>query len=353
MTGAGVTTTRPAGVAIPGQVVIASEILEDHFTQAQGPLQSAFTYRAEIGASGDVDYYYFYVGALSDVTLAESDGSSSRGCELYRYDGGYLSDLGSMGGSSTKQLEAGLYYVEAYGSTGAYDFTVTGAGVTTTRPAGVAIPGQVVIASEILETHFTQAQGPLQSAFTYRAEIGASGDVDYYYFYVGALSDVTLAESDGSSSRGCELYRYDGRNLIDLGSMGGVSVERLTGGLYYVEAYGSTGAYDFTVTGAKVGADAVGPTTSGRATSGKRNKAITLKYRIADISPSAVGVSLVVKNSRGKTVRRFALGTKRANTWLSVKWTPKSRGTFRYSVYAKDLAGNGQVKARGAKVAVR
>ena len=87
-------------------LAVADTEPNNHFTQAAGPVTSGVKVTGAITASGDVDYYYFYVGALSDVTLAENDGSSSRGCELYRYDGGYLSDLGSMGGSSTKQLAA-------------------------------------------------------------------------------------------------------------------------------------------------------------------------------------------------------------------------------------------------------
>ena len=51
-----------------------------------------------------------------------------------------------------------------------------------------------------------------------------------------------------------------------------------------------------------------------------------------------------------KTIRPTARNTA---TWYSAKWTPKARGTYRYYVYAKDLAGNAQSKVGSARVVVR
>jgi len=36
-----------------------------------------------------------------------------------------------------------------------------------------------------------------------------------------------------------------------------------------------------------------------------------------------------------------------------VKWTPKAKGSYRYSITAKDLAGNKQTKAPVSKVTVK
>jgi len=40
-------------------------------------------------------------------------------------------------------------------------------------------------------------------------------------------------------------------------------------------------------------------------------------------------------------VQTFRPTTRATATWYAVKWKPKAKGTYRYSVYAKDVAGNG------------
>jgi len=100
--------------------------------------------------------------------------------------------------------------------------------------------------------------------------------------------------------------------------------------------------------------DTTGPTTAGRATSGRRGHAIVLRYKIADLlSPRAKAIRIVVKNGHGTTVKTFRPTNKVTAAWFSVKWTPKARGTFRYYVYAKDLAGNPQRIKGSARVVVR
>ena len=46
------------------------------------------------------------------------------------------------------------------------------------------------------------------------------------------------------------------------------------------------------------------------------------------------------------------VGTKDVSTWYTQNWKPKHAGTFRYTVYAKDLAGNKQGHAGWAKLTV-
>jgi photosystem II stability/assembly factor-like uncharacterized protein len=100
--------------------------------------------------------------------------------------------------------------------------------------------------------------------------------------------------------------------------------------------------------------DTTGPTTSAKAASGRKGHAIDLEYRIDDnLSAQASNVTLLVKNANGTVVKRFDLGTKSTATWYTVKWRPGAKGTYRYSVYAKDLAGNAQSKVGSAKVTVR
>jgi len=100
--------------------------------------------------------------------------------------------------------------------------------------------------------------------------------------------------------------------------------------------------------------DTVGPITAGKATSGRKGRAITLRYRVSDnLSLKATAIRIVVKNSRGSAVKTFKPTSQNTTVWYSVKWTPKAKGTYRYYVYAKDLAGNGQSKVDSAKVVVR
>jgi hypothetical protein len=105
---------------------------------------------------------------------------------------------------------------------------------------------------------------------------------------------------------------------------------------------------------ATVRIDTLGPATSGKATSGVNRRAITLKYYVDDkFSPKVTSVVLAVKNSHGKVVKSFSLGTKTRRVWYYVKWSPTARGTYTYATTAKDLAGNRQSKAVAARVTVR
>ncbi|MDO9498080.1 MAG: hypothetical protein Q7J48_20420 [Nocardioides sp.] len=100
--------------------------------------------------------------------------------------------------------------------------------------------------------------------------------------------------------------------------------------------------------------DSSGPVTAGKYASGRVNRVIYLRYKITDnLSPKAKAIKVVVKNSRGKTVRTFLPTTRNTATWYSVTWRPKARGTYRYHVYAKDLAGNAQRIRGSAKVVAR
>ena len=100
--------------------------------------------------------------------------------------------------------------------------------------------------------------------------------------------------------------------------------------------------------------DTVGPTTFAKAASGRRGRAITLRYKATDaLSPRLLATRVLVKNSRGAVVNRYSLGKRTSARWYSLRWTPKARGTYRYYVYAKDLAGNVQSRVGSARVVVR
>jgi hypothetical protein len=100
--------------------------------------------------------------------------------------------------------------------------------------------------------------------------------------------------------------------------------------------------------------DTRGPVTKARSASGRRARALSLRYLVSDaLSPTATSLRIVVRNARGKTVRTLRSANCRTGAWQAVKWTPKARGTYRYSVYAADLAGNVQASVGSGKVRVR
>jgi peptidoglycan/xylan/chitin deacetylase (PgdA/CDA1 family) len=103
--------------------------------------------------------------------------------------------------------------------------------------------------------------------------------------------------------------------------------------------------------------DTTGPVTTASLTYAKVNHVVRLLYKATDnLSPKVKSVKVVVKNSHGKTVKTIWVSTaKYVGTWIwyAVSWTPKAKGTYRYYVYAKDLAGNAQSVRGWAKVIVK
>jgi len=99
--------------------------------------------------------------------------------------------------------------------------------------------------------------------------------------------------------------------------------------------------------------DTLGPTTAAKAAVGKRGQAITLRYFIADnVSPQATAVRVTITNARGVVVKRYRPGSTNTGVWRTLSWRPALRGSYTYAVYAKDLAGNAQVKVGRAKITV-
>jgi photosystem II stability/assembly factor-like uncharacterized protein len=100
--------------------------------------------------------------------------------------------------------------------------------------------------------------------------------------------------------------------------------------------------------------DSTGPSAAARTARGVRGRRIALRYRITDaLSSRATHVRIVIRNRRGRVVKRLELPDTATATWRTKRWTPKARGTYRYSVFAKDEAGNKQTAAGMARVIVR
>jgi hypothetical protein len=178
-----------------------------------------------------------------------------------------------------------------------------------------------------------------------------------------AAVTVTLSPVDGGSGVAKTQYRAKGAGTwLDKSAKRFVvaaPTNHSNDGTHDYEYRAIDNAGNVSATGAcLVQIDTTGPSTSGKSLSfkaakGKKGRAVSLKYRITDnLSSSATAVTLTIKDAKGKLVKKFALGTKVTNKWLTVKWTSKAKGIYKYSVSAKDLAGNKQIKAPGARITV-
>ncbi len=96
-----------------------------------------------------------------------------------------------------------------------------------------------------------------------------------------------------------------------------------------------------------------GPTTTAQAASGTRGHSISLRYFVADTSPRAKAIRLIVRNAGGIVVTTLTPRPTGTNAWHALKWRPSLKGRYSYAVYAKDSAGNVQVKVGRAEIKVR
>jgi hypothetical protein len=182
------------------------------------------------------------------------------------------------------------------------------------------------------------------------------GVVDGAWYRTGLLVTVTASEPFGESGVASLTYTLDGGEPVTIfGGAVEVSVPLLPNAAHTLSFSATDGAANSSpVQTVRFTCDSTGPVTAGKAVSGRVNRAIYLPYRITDnLSPKAKAIKIVVKNSRGKTVKTFLPAAKNTGTWYRAKWVPKAKGTYRYYVYAKDLAGNAQRTRGSAKVVVK
>ncbi len=104
--------------------------------------------------------------------------------------------------------------------------------------------------------------------------------------------------------------------------------------------------------------DTVKPTPKAFATSATRGRTATLRYQVADPAPNGGTASgkLVVKNPAGKTVKTVRFAGKPVNVTVSAKFRVPltwKAGTYRFYVYATDLAGNTQARIGVAKLVIK
>jgi hypothetical protein len=173
----------------------------------------------------------------------------------------------------------------------------------------------------------------------------------------GAVT-LTLSAADNSGGSGVATTHYK----IDSGTWNEgatvavpAPVNHSDDGVRTVSFYSVDAASNVEVTkSVTVKIDTTGPVTSGKNASGKKDRAIKLSYCASDVlSPQITRLTVIVKNSHGKVVKSFSLGNRTNKKWYTVSWTTNTAGTYRYTITAKDLAGNQQTRAGSAKITVK
>jgi hypothetical protein len=82
---------------------------------------------------------------------------------------------------------------------------------------------------------------------------------------------------------------------------------------------------------------------------------VTLRWKATDnLARSVTAIKIVVRNAKGKVVKVFRpIGTRSVGVWHGPHWRCMTKGVFRYYVYAKDRAGNPQIRRGSARIVVR
>ncbi len=109
--------------------------------------------------------------------------------------------------------------------------------------------------------------------------------------------------------------------------------------------------------GATVNIDTTKPGTKTRgAATVKKGNTAKLKYRVTEpsgLSPTA-DVVIKVNDSKDKTVKTVTVGGAKVNADLAATFTCNlKKGTYKWYVYATDLAGNTQENIAHAKLTVK
>jgi hypothetical protein len=183
----------------------------------------------------------------------------------------------------------------------------------------------------------------------------AAGAVSGAWYNNARLVTLSASDEPGGSGAASITYTLDGVETTVPGATAVVNVPALPNAAHSLtfcatDAAGNAcGEQTLTFT-----IDSAGPVTAANATSGRAGHAIALRFKVGDnLSPKATAIRIVVKNGRGTVVKTIRPTTRNTGTWYSAGWTPKAKGTYRYYVYANDLAGNPQGETGSARVVVR
>jgi len=187
-------------------------------------------------------------------------------------------------------------------------------------------------------------------------ETAASGATDGGWYKAGVT--VHLEAADGTDESGVKelSYALDGAGPTVVASAADVSVPAVAGAhtiVFHATDVAGNAETDKTFT---VNVDNVKPRTRAWRSSVVRRRTATLKFKVTDVAPNAGTATVVikVKNRAHKVVKTIKVGVKNVNASQAAKFRCRlAKGTYKFYVYATDVAGNAQSKAGHSKLTVK
>jgi len=179
------------------------------------------------------------------------------------------------------------------------------------------------------------------------------------------LTPLTLkAEASDNSGVGVgmvEFYDnavflgYDKTAPFELGWTGVPPQPAIANGSHYLEVVAYDEAGNTSVAAATVHVDRVKPRLSAPySLSGRRYTSVTLRFTVKDAWSPTARITFKVRRSNGAVAQSTSLGKRATGSLQSVKVKLTApRGTYRYYLYAKDLAGNTQYRVASNQITVR
>jgi hypothetical protein len=332
------------------------EPTNNRFTGAEGPLVGGVAVSGNISASGDEDWYYLYVGSTGDFTI-----TTNAYTVAYKYDAGGLDELfyfNTSGGSTIEQWQPGLYYFRVYKNSAPKAYTLSVTGPTSSQPPSLANTHRTAtLLNEIYEpadTGYRQAQ-LLTPYAENQATIGASGDADWYKFYVTSTCDVSVGLW---TPHDLSLDVYSDPTKSELVWMRGPSStwnRQLARGIYYVKVHEGTAPqeYTFSVQGQFVSLDAptsmTTPKVVGKATSRSKTKFT------GSVKPGRAAL-VNVEISRLSKKKFKAFKVLHASAVANGAWSIKaklSKGTYRIRTTTRATPGYTAGSSSWRKVVVK
>ena len=262
-----------------------------------------------------------------------------------------LTATDSVGGSGVQSI--------TYSIDGGASATVDAAGtqVTIAAPADHSNDGVHTLSFYATDNAGNQesAQSATVKIDTTPPLVSASGAADGAWLNHATTITLSAADNSGGAGVASIAYTLDGVSHTVAGASARVVLGASPNATHTLTYFATDLAGNLSAgKSLSVHIDTVGPTTVAQPASGHKGKAVLLRYRLRDnLSPLATSVTLIVRNSHNTVVTTFKLGSEKISTWYALEWTPRAKGSYRYTVYAKDLAGNQQVGAGSATITVK
>jgi photosystem II stability/assembly factor-like uncharacterized protein len=100
--------------------------------------------------------------------------------------------------------------------------------------------------------------------------------------------------------------------------------------------------------------DTTGPAAVARKATGHKGEALRLGYKVTDnLSYTTGSLRIEVRTIYGRLVKTIKRASVPTGIWNVAGWRPRAKGTYRFFVYATDLAGNSQRNVARATVIVK